>query len=68
MTFKQIEKIILKQGWYLYKIVGSHYQYKHNNKEGKITIPRHCKEIKKGTLNSILKQAGIKEFKDKVIK
>lgn len=68
MTFKQVEKILLKQGWYLYKIVGLHYQYKHNYMQGKITIPRHCKELKKGTLNSILKQSGIKEFKDKVVK
>lgn len=67
MTFKEIEKILLKDGWYRYKIVGSHYQYKHNNKIGKITIPRHCKDLKKGTLNSILKQANLKEeFKDMV--
>ena len=68
MTFKQVEKVLLKEGWYRYNVVGSHYQYKHNNLHGKITIPRHCKELKKGTLNSIFKQAGIKEFKDKVIK
>ena len=66
MTFKQLEKILLKDGWYRYKVVGSHYQYKHNIKRGKITIPRHCKELKKGTLNSILKQANLKEYKDKV--
>lgn len=66
MTFKQIEKILLEDGWYRYKVVGSHYQYKHNIKRGKITIPRHCKELKKGTLNSILKQANLKEYKDKV--
>lgn len=67
MTFKETEKILLKDGWYRYKIVGSHYQYKHNNKIGKITIPRHCKDLKKGTLNSILKQANLKEeFKDMV--
>lgn len=66
MTFKELEKILLKDGWYRYKVVGSHYQYKHSIKRGKITIPRHCKELKKGTLNSILKQANLKEYKDKV--
>ena len=66
MTFKELEKILLKDGWYRYKVVGSHYQYKHNKKRGKITIPRHCKELKKGTLNSILKQANLKEYKEKV--
>ena len=60
MTFKQLEKILKKDGWYLYDTVGSHYQYKHKTKKGKITIPRHCKEMKKGTLYSILKQSDIK--------
>ena len=58
-----MEKILLKEGWYLYKTVGSHYQYKHSDKLGKITIPRHCKELKKAIVNSILKQAGLKETK-----
>lgn len=66
MTFKQLEKILKQDGWYCYKVVGSHYQYKHDIKRGKITIPRHCKEIKKGTLNSILKSAGLKGIKEKV--
>ena len=66
MTFKEIEKILLRDGWYRYKVVGSHYQYKHNVKKAKITIPRHCKELKKGTLNSILKQAELKNIKGKV--
>ena len=60
MTFKEVEKIIKENGWYYYKTIGLHYQYKHKTRDGKVTIPRYCKEIKKGTLNSILKQAGIK--------
>ena len=58
-----MEKILLKDGWYLYKTVGSHHQYKHDIKSGKVTVPRHFKELKKATVNSILKQAGLKEFK-----
>lgn len=63
MKFKELEKMLKKEGWYLYKIVGSHFQYKNDSRAGKITIPRHCQDIKKGTLNSILKQAGLKEMK-----
>lgn len=59
MTFKEIEKILKKDGWYLYKTIGSHHQYKHNTKPGKVTIPRHNKELKKGTLESIYRQAQI---------
>lgn len=66
MTFKQIEKILLNDSWYLYKTVGSHYQYKHPTKQGKITIPRHSKELKKATVNSILRQAGLKKKENEV--
>ena len=57
---KEMAKLIEKNGWYLVKIEGSHYQYKHPNKEGKITIPMHSKDLKKGLANCILKQAGLK--------
>ena len=60
MKFKELEKILKDNDWYIYKIVGSHYQFKNYNKLGKITVPRHCKDLKKGTVNSILKQAGVK--------
>ena len=61
MTFKDLEKTLKKDGWYYYDTVGSHMQYKHKVKQGKITIPKHKGDIKKGTLNSILKQAGLKD-------
>lgn len=61
MTFKDLEKILKKDGWYYYDTVGSHIQYKHKTKTGKVTIPKHKGDVKKGTLNSILKQAGLKE-------
>lgn len=59
MKFKEMEKLLKQNGWYLYKIVGSHYQYKHDTYPGKVTIQRHQKELKKGTVNSICKQAQI---------
>ena len=60
MNYKELEKILKKDGWYYYDTVGSHMQYKHKVKLGKVTIPKHKGDVKKGTLNSILKQAGIK--------
>jgi predicted RNA binding protein YcfA (HicA-like mRNA interferase family) len=39
---------------------GSHYYYKHPTKPGKVSIPFHDKDLKIKTLNSILKQAGLK--------
>ncbi len=61
LTFREVERILLDDGWYKYKVTGGHYQYKHKTKFGKITISRHCKEIKKRTYYSILRQAKIKK-------
>ena len=60
LTFKELEKILLKDGWWLKNIKGSHHQYIHNTKSGKITIPKHKGDLDIRTLNSILKQAGLK--------
>lgn len=57
---REMEKIILDDGWVLKAQVGSHRHYTHPNKLGKVTIPFHCKDISKGTEISILKQAGLK--------
>ena len=60
MTFNEIEKIIKKDGWEYQYTRGSHFCYTHKIKSGKVTIPNHKGDIPKGTLNSILKQAGLK--------
>lgn len=39
---------------------GSHLQLEHSSKKGKVTVPIHGGDIPIGTLNSILKQAGLK--------
>jgi predicted RNA binding protein YcfA (HicA-like mRNA interferase family) len=54
-------KLIEADGWYLVNVVGSHYQFKHPTKKGRVTITHPRKDIPKGTYNSILKQAGLKE-------
>ena len=41
MRFREIEKVILNDGWYWVKTRGSHYQYKHPIKGGKVTIQKH---------------------------
>ena len=60
MKAKELEKLIKKDGWYLKKQVGSHRQYKHPTKPGKVTIPFHTGDLDIVTANSILKQAGLK--------
>lgn len=57
---RELEKLILSDGWVFKEQIGSHRHYVHPIKPGKVTIPFHGKDIPKGTENSILKQAGLK--------
>ncbi|MDO4285366.1 MAG: type II toxin-antitoxin system HicA family toxin [Eubacteriales bacterium] len=56
----EMERMILADGWFFASSTGSHRHYKHPCKPGKVTIPFHCRDLPKGTENSILKQAGLK--------
>ncbi len=61
MKIRDIIKMIEEDGWYLVATRGSHRQYKHPTKLGRVTIagdPNH--DVARGTLNSILKQANLK--------
>ncbi|MDR1812310.1 MAG: type II toxin-antitoxin system HicA family toxin [Candidatus Fibromonas sp.] len=59
-TCKELVALIEQDGWCLARQTGSHSHYKHPVKQGLVTIPVHNKSLKKGTANSILKQAGLK--------
>lgn len=60
MKFRELEKMVLDDGWYFVKQVGSHKHYKHSSKQGKVTIPVHKGDLDIKTAYSILKQAGLK--------
>lgn len=61
MKVEKIMKILERDGWYIARTKGSHRQYKHPQKKGLVTIAgKPSDEIAPGTLNSILKQAGLK--------
>ncbi len=60
MKVKEVIKIIEKNGWTMVAQKGSHRQYKNPDLPGRVTIPGNLNDdIPKGTLNSILKQAGL---------
>jgi len=60
MKFREIIKIITTDGWYLVGTVGSHQQYKHPKKPGRVTIAgKPGKDVPEGTRKSILRQAGL---------
>ncbi len=61
MKVKQIIKLIEADGWYLARTRGSHRQFKHPHKLGLVTVPgKPSDDLAIGTLDSILKQAGLK--------
>jgi len=60
MKFQEIERVILNDGWSLKAVKGSHHQYTHPVKPGKVTIPYHTGDIAPVIIKSILKQAGLK--------
>ena len=49
-------------GWYLVSTRGSHRQFKHASKPGRVTVAgKPSDDLAPGTLNSILKQSGLKK-------
>ena len=57
-----VVKIIEKDGWYLVRTRSNHRQFHHPSKPGTVTVAgKPGVDIPPGTLNSILKQAGLKE-------
>lgn len=61
MKVKEIIKILEEDGWYQVRMRGSHRQFNHSNKPGTVTVSgKPSVDIPPGTLNSILKQAGLK--------
>jgi predicted RNA binding protein YcfA (HicA-like mRNA interferase family) len=59
MTVREVSKLLRDDGWFMYEQNGSHVQFKHPVKKGRVTVPNHKGDLKKGTLYSILKQAGL---------
>lgn len=60
MKVKDLLKELKKDGWVEKEQKGRHLQLIHPLTKGKVTLPIHSGDIPKGTLNAILKQAGLK--------
>ena len=56
---REIIKELKEDGWTLVAIKGSHYQYKHPTKQGRVTVPHPTKDLAIGTIRSIYRQAGL---------
>jgi len=64
MKVRDVFRLIEQDGWFLVATRGSHRQYRHPNKPGRVTIAgKPSDDMAPGTLNSVFKQARLKEQK-----
>lgn len=60
MKVREIRKILERDGWLHHTTKGSHRQFKHPSKPGKVTLPgKESDDLHPKTVRSILKQAGL---------
>ncbi|HUU13575.1 MAG TPA: type II toxin-antitoxin system HicA family toxin [Terriglobia bacterium] len=61
MKVREVIGLLERDGWRLVRMKGSHRQFKHSAKPGTVTVAgKSGLDVPPGTLNSILKQAGLK--------
>lgn len=61
MKVRDVIALLENDGWFLVATRGSHRQYKHPSKPGRVTVPgKPGDDLAPGTLNSIYKQASFK--------
>jgi predicted RNA binding protein YcfA (HicA-like mRNA interferase family) len=59
---REVIALLEDDGWYLARTKGSHRQFKHSIKRGTVTVAGKPNiDVPPGTLNSILKQAELKQ-------
>ncbi|MFQ5683756.1 MAG: type II toxin-antitoxin system HicA family toxin [Candidatus Binatia bacterium] len=64
MKVREVIRLLEREGWQLVVTQGSHRQFKHPRKPGRVTVSGHPgDDMPKGTLGSVLRQAGIKGAK-----
>ena len=62
MKVSEVLRLLHNDGWFLVATRGSHRQFKHSSKAGRVTVPgKPSDDLAPGTLDSIFKQAGLKK-------
>jgi predicted RNA binding protein YcfA (HicA-like mRNA interferase family) len=60
---REVIAILQADGWRLVAMSGSHRQFKHHTKPGRVTVSGHLgDDMPKGTLGSVRRQAGLPEL------
>lgn len=58
-TPKRVIRVLARHGFVLKRIRGSHHIFQHPASKRRIIVPLHNRDLPKGTLNEIFKDAGI---------
>jgi predicted RNA binding protein YcfA (HicA-like mRNA interferase family) len=62
MKVREVLRVLREDGWFLVATRGSHRQFKHQDKPGRVTVSgKPSDDLAPGTLNSVLKQAGLEK-------
>jgi predicted RNA binding protein YcfA (HicA-like mRNA interferase family) len=62
MKVSEILRLLAEDGWFLVATRGSHRQFRHSAKPGRVTVAgKPSDDLAPGTLGSILKQAGLRK-------
>lgn len=56
---RELIRVLERRGWQLIRTRGSHYVFKHPAFPNRIVVPVHGRELKRGILTAIMKDAGI---------
>ncbi len=59
LTSEKVIRALKKKGFILDRVKGSHHIYYHPKTKRRVVVPFHKRDLPKGTLLEILKQAGI---------
>jgi predicted RNA binding protein YcfA (HicA-like mRNA interferase family) len=57
---REVIAMLRADGWYEISCEGSHHQFKHPTKKGKVTVKHPCKDVPRKTLNNIANQSGLR--------
>jgi predicted RNA binding protein YcfA (HicA-like mRNA interferase family) len=60
MKVREVVRLLERDGWYQVTQRGSHRQFRHPTKTGRVTVAGNPnRDVAPGTLGSILRQAGL---------
>lgn len=55
---RKLIRLLERDGWVRVAVRGSHWQFKHADRAGRITVPHPNRSVTRGTVASIYRQAG----------